>query len=405
MAINRYRSASKSTKSSKRKDILPSAIRWVAFFLGAVYLGWALAFPQYSGVIGQGLSEFLFKRFGAASYLLPVFLFNGLLQHVLRGKSSGWMVTSIASLCGLLAGTALSAQVGGWMGLDALLSGGTWGAAIGGVLTSGMGAVGAFLLALGGFLFALQVCFEIRWSAVAQTFAKLLAEDSAEWTKARAEMKALKAKAPAQDEAAKSKSKAKDADLPKAKPAPESLPLPKAVDTREVKPLGSANGRPDGAPKLVVDKAAKVKAAHGRKKVALVVCSEAVDMGDSGKEKLDEFGHMILKERGVAERLTALIEKETGIETRSAVIGHIQRGGPPTLFDRILGTRVGVAAADLAAQGKFGQMVALRGNAVVPGSLDEATAKLKTVSPEWLALLDTLCPESRERRPAMAKAR
>ena len=232
-----------------------------------MYLGWALAFPQYSGYIGQRLSEFLFKRFGAASYLLPVFLFNGLLQHVLRGKSSGWMVTSIASLCGLLAGTALSAQIGGWMGLDALLSGGTWGAAIGGVLTSGMGAVGAFLLALGGFLFALQVCFEIRWSAVAQTFAKLLAEDYAEWTKARAEMKALKAKAPAQDEAAKSKSKAKDADLPKAKPAPESLPLPlpKAVDTREVKPLGSANGRPDGAPKLVVDKDAKVKAVEGER--------------------------------------------------------------------------------------------------------------------------------------------
>ncbi|MCM2305772.1 MAG: DNA translocase FtsK [Elusimicrobia bacterium] len=258
MAINRYRSAAKATKATKRKDILPSAIRWVAFFLGAVYLGWALAFPQYSGVIGQGLSEFLFKRFGAASYLLPVFLFNGLLQHVLRGKSSGWMVTSIASLCGLLAGTALSAQIGGWMGLDALLSGGTWGAAIGGVLTSGMGAVGAFLLALGGFLFALQVCFEIRWSAVAQTFAKLLAEDYAEWTKARAEMKALKAKAPAQDEAAKSKSKAKDADLPKAKPAPESLPLPKPVDTREVKPM-------NGAPKLVVDKDAKVKAVEGER--------------------------------------------------------------------------------------------------------------------------------------------
>ena len=46
MAINRYRSAAKATKGTKRKDILPSAIRWVAFFLGAVYLGWALAFPQ-----------------------------------------------------------------------------------------------------------------------------------------------------------------------------------------------------------------------------------------------------------------------------------------------------------------------------------------------------------------------
>ncbi len=256
MATNRYRSAAKATKGTKRKDILPSAIRWVAFFLGAVYLGWALAFPQYSGVIGQGLSEFLFKRFGAAAYLLPVFLFNGLLQHVLRGKSSGWMVTSLASFCGLLAGTSLAAQIGGWLGVDATIAGGTWGAGIEGVLASGMGAVGAFLMALGGFLFSLQVCFEIRWALVAQTFAKLLQEDYQEWKKAGAEMKALKAKAPAQEEAVKTKSKA--AELPKAKPEPESLPLPKAVDTREIKPL-------NGAPKLVENKDSKLKPVEGER--------------------------------------------------------------------------------------------------------------------------------------------
>jgi S-DNA-T family DNA segregation ATPase FtsK/SpoIIIE len=257
MATNRYRSAAKATKGGKnRKDLLPSAIRWVAFFLGAVYLGWALAFPQYSGVIGQGLSEFLFKRFGAAAYLLPVFLFNGLLQHVLRGKSSGWMVTSLASLGGLLAGTSLCAEIGGWMGVDAALAGGTWGAALSGWLISGMGAVGAFLMALGAFLFSLQVCFEIRWAAVAQTFAKVLAEDYHELVKARAEMTERKAKAPSQAEAVKTKSK--DAKLPAAKPEPASLPLPKAVDTREVKPL-------NGAPKLVVDKDAKIKAVEGER--------------------------------------------------------------------------------------------------------------------------------------------
>jgi 6-phosphofructokinase 1 len=92
----------------------------------------------------------------------------------------------------------------------------------------------------------------------------------------------------------------------------------------------------------------------------------------------------------VAEKLQELIEKSTGIETRSSVIGHMQRGGPPTLFDRILGTRVGVAAAELVAAGKFGQMVALRGDKVVGVSLEEATAKLKTVTPEWLALADTM---------------
>ena len=138
------------------------------------------------------------------------------------------------------------------------------------------------------------------------------------------------------------------------------------------------------------DLVAKVRLAHARKKVSLVVCSEAVDMGDAGKEELDQFGHMILKERGVGEKLAKAIEKATGIETRTAVIGHIQRGGAPTLFDRILGTRVGVKAADLVAEGKFGQMVALRGDKVVPVSLEEATGTLKTVTKEWLALLDSL---------------
>ncbi|UPT72596.1 MAG: DNA translocase FtsK [Elusimicrobiota bacterium] len=260
MATNRYRSAAKATKGTKRKDILPSAIRWVAFFLGAVYLGWALAFPQYSGVIGQGLSEMMFKRFGAASYLLPVFMFNGLLQHVLRGKSSGWMVTSIASFCGLLAGTSLAAQIGGWMGIDATLAGGTWGATLNGWLAGGMGGAGAFLMGLGGFLFALQVCFEIRWAAVVQVMAKLLAEDYAEWTKARQEMKALKSKAPSQDEAASKKAKdVKAAELPKTKPAPESIPLPsKPVDVREVKPSNGA------APKLVEDRS-KPKPVEGER--------------------------------------------------------------------------------------------------------------------------------------------
>jgi 6-phosphofructokinase 1 len=133
-----------------------------------------------------------------------------------------------------------------------------------------------------------------------------------------------------------------------------------------------------------------LKAAHGRKKTALVISSEAVDLGESSKEELDEFGHMILKKRGVAEKIAQLIEEKTGIETRSAVIGHMQRGGPPTLFDRILGTRVGVKAAQLVADGKFGQMVALRGNRVEGVPLSDATASLKTVPAEWLALADTL---------------
>lgn len=141
----------------------------------------------------------------------------------------------------------------------------------------------------------------------------------------------------------------------------------------------------------VKDMCAKLKAAHAKKKVALVVASEAVDIpGEKKEEQLDEFGHMILKDRGVAERLTKIIEAETKIETRSAVIGHMQRGGGPTLFDRILGTRVGVMAADLVHAGKFGQMVALKGDAVVPVSLEAATAELKVVTKEWLKFSDDL---------------
>jgi phosphofructokinase-like protein len=136
---------------------------------------------------------------------------------------------------------------------------------------------------------------------------------------------------------------------------------------------------------------AHLKKVHARDKVAIVVTSEAVVLPGTKTEgeELDQFGHMLLKNRGLGETVAGLIEKNTGIETRSAVIGHIQRGGAPTLFDRILGTRLGAKAADLVAAGEFGKMVALRGNDVVAVSLEEATAKLKTVTPAWLQLADT----------------
>lgn len=135
---------------------------------------------------------------------------------------------------------------------------------------------------------------------------------------------------------------------------------------------------------------AHLKKVHARDKVAIVVTSEAVELpgAKTDGEQLDQFGHMLLKNRAVGESVAQLIEKGTGIETRSAVIGHIQRGGGPTLFDRILGTRVGAKAAELVEKGQFGQMVALRGNEVVGVSLAEATAKLKTVPKEWLDLAD-----------------
>jgi len=84
---------------------------------------------------------------------------------------------------------------------------------------------------------------------------------------------------------------------------------------------------------------------------------------------LDAFGHVRLG--GIAERICKVIEKETGIESRSVVLGHIQRGGTPTAFDRVLGTRYGLKAVELAMAGQFGKMVALKGTEVV--GLDLAT--------------------------------
>jgi 6-phosphofructokinase 1 len=128
------------------------------------------------------------------------------------------------------------------------------------------------------------------------------------------------------------------------------------------------------------------------KPYALVVISEAVELpGITDKEQeKDAFGHVILKEKGVGERLAAEIKKRTGFETRTAVIGHIQRGGSPTVFDRILGTRVGVKAVDLIANQEFGQMACLKGNEITSVPLKEAVAEIKMVTDDWCKLAQTL---------------
>ncbi len=131
-----------------------------------------------------------------------------------------------------------------------------------------------------------------------------------------------------------------------------------------------------------------LKEVYKKNKYASVVISEGVMLPDVNvkKEKLDQFGHMILRNRGVGNLLADLIKKNTGIETRHAVIGHIQRGGSPTLFDRILGLRCGVTAVDLIAQGKFGYMAALKGSEVIGVPLEKAVSKLKVVDKKWWKL-------------------
>ncbi|HEY2777725.1 MAG TPA: ATP-dependent 6-phosphofructokinase [Gaiellaceae bacterium] len=120
------------------------------------------------------------------------------------------------------------------------------------------------------------------------------------------------------------------------------------------------------------------------KNFSIVVVSEGCELpGAEDKGEVDQFGHRLLAKRGVGERLGEEIESRTGYETRVTVLGHIQRGGSPTARDRILATRFGLKAADLVVEGSFGQMAALRGDAVIGVPLAEATAELKTVPLEW----------------------
>jgi 6-phosphofructokinase 1 len=109
---------------------------------------------------------------------------------------------------------------------------------------------------------------------------------------------------------------------------------------------------------------------------------EGGDMSLVSKE-LDAFGHVRLG--GIGDRIAAEIEQRTGAESRAVVLGHVQRGGTPTAFDRWLATRFGLHAIDAVAEKDFGKMVALRGTDIVRVPLIEGTGELKLVSPEEYA--------------------
>ncbi|HEY2427350.1 MAG TPA: 6-phosphofructokinase [Acidimicrobiales bacterium] len=102
--------------------------------------------------------------------------------------------------------------------------------------------------------------------------------------------------------------------------------------------------------------------------------------------ELDAFGHARLG--GIGNRLAEAIEAGTGFETRATILGHIQRGGTPTAFDRVLATRFGVAAIDCVHDGDFGRMVALQAGRIVRVPLAEAVTELKTVDPELVAVAE-----------------
>jgi ATP-dependent phosphofructokinase / diphosphate-dependent phosphofructokinase len=127
--------------------------------------------------------------------------------------------------------------------------------------------------------------------------------------------------------------------------------------------------------------------ARGKKYAIVAVAEGAKVIDDDGKElqmasaqPVDSFGHVQLG--GVADLVKDAIKKKTGYDTKSTILGHIQRGGSPSAFDRIISTAFGVRAMQLVRDKEYGKMPALKGGKIQVVKLSEATGKLKTLSPE-----------------------
>jgi 6-phosphofructokinase 1 len=141
--------------------------------------------------------------------------------------------------------------------------------------------------------------------------------------------------------------------------------------------------------------ARRIKARHERGSWAsiVVVAEGAVPAPgtlDIAEPPVDVYGHQRLG--GIAHVVAAEIEARTGIETRTTILGHVQRGGTPVAFDRVLATRFGIAAVDAVAEGAVGQMVALQQGSIVRVPVAEAVGHLKGVEPELLRTAAVFAP-------------
>lgn len=142
-----------------------------------------------------------------------------------------------------------------------------------------------------------------------------------------------------------------------------------------------------GFPFTIEEVCARLHHRHqeGHRQFSILVVAEGATPQDLKAQvvqesTVDEFGHMRLG--GIGHLLASEIEARTGYETRVTVLGHTQRGGSPSAFDRILATRLGVAAVEQVERGNFGVMMALRGNQVVPIPLQEGVGKMRQVDAE-----------------------
>lgn len=130
----------------------------------------------------------------------------------------------------------------------------------------------------------------------------------------------------------------------------------------------------------------KVKRAFERKNYAVICVSEGVEFAEREDVEIDAFGHKLLQERGVGNYLGKIIKDELNINTRVAQIGHVQRGGAPTLFDRILTIRLGIKAVDMVKNGEFGRMATLLNGEITSIPLKEVLNKTKRVDDYWISI-------------------
>jgi 6-phosphofructokinase 1 len=125
---------------------------------------------------------------------------------------------------------------------------------------------------------------------------------------------------------------------------------------------------------------------------SIIVVAEGAEIAglevqEAAIEATDQFGHVLLSSRGLGDTLAHALEEATGIETRASVLGHLQRGGTPTPFDRVLGTRCGVTAVQWIDQGVLGVMTGLRDGRIEPVPLTQIAGRSRALEPSYLELL------------------
>lgn len=121
------------------------------------------------------------------------------------------------------------------------------------------------------------------------------------------------------------------------------------------------------------------------KNYSIICVAEGFELESIDHENVekDAFGNPILLKKEIGHTLAKMIESKTGMETRAVVLGHLQRGGTPTMFDRVLGTKMGVKAAELVVENRYGNMVALQGTNIVAVELEKAVTVQKKVDEEY----------------------